>query len=120
MPSDHEHSGHKAVGNATPAEPEPAPLSAAIAGVESLAHALNDGLGREGRVILGGDASFSLIHRPLSADERRFFEHYGSLSTITTTRATTWDATASLTITRSTSWDVSTQAGRSCDRSCEG
>ena len=59
---------------------------AAIVGVESLARALNDGLGREGRVILGGDASFSLIHRPLSADERRFFEHYGSLSTIATTR----------------------------------
>ena len=38
---------------------------AAIVGVESLARALNDGLGREGRVILGGDASFSLIHRRL-------------------------------------------------------
>jgi putative ABC transport system permease protein len=59
---------------------------AAIVGVDSLARALNDGLGREGRVILGGDASFSLIHRPLSADERRFFERYGSLSTIATTR----------------------------------
>ena len=35
----------------------------AIVGVESLARALNNGLGREGRVILGGDASFSLIHR---------------------------------------------------------
>ena len=33
--------------------------------------ALNDGMGREGRVILGGDASFSLIHRRLSADEQR-------------------------------------------------
>ena len=38
---------------------------AAIVGVESLALALNDGMGREGRVILGGDASFSLIHRRL-------------------------------------------------------
>ena len=28
---------------------------AAIVGVESLARALNDGIGREGRVILGGD-----------------------------------------------------------------
>jgi putative ABC transport system permease protein len=59
---------------------------AAIVGVESLALALNDGLGREGRVILGGDASFSLIHRGLSADERRFLERFGSLSTIATTR----------------------------------
>src|SRR5271169_5206077 len=60
---------------------------AAIVGVESLARALNDGLGREGRVILGGDASFSLIHRRLSADEQRFLEGYGSLSTVATMRA---------------------------------
>jgi putative ABC transport system permease protein len=60
---------------------------AAIVGVESLARALNDGMGREGRVILGGDASFSLIHRRLSADEQRFLEAHGSLSTIATVRA---------------------------------
>src|SRR6185437_2658328 len=59
---------------------------AAIVGVESLARALNDGLGGEGRVILGGDASFSLIHRRLSADERNFLEAHGSLSTIATMR----------------------------------
>ena len=59
---------------------------AAIVGVESLARALNDGLGREGRVILGGDASFSLIHRRLSPDEQGFLERYGSLSTIATMR----------------------------------
>ena len=59
---------------------------AAIVGVESLARALNDGLGREGRVILGGDASFSLIHRRLSADEQRFLAAHGSLSTIATVR----------------------------------
>jgi putative ABC transport system permease protein len=59
---------------------------AAIVGVESLARALNDGMGREGRVILGGDASFSLIHRRLSADEQRFLEAHGSLSTVATVR----------------------------------
>jgi putative ABC transport system permease protein len=59
---------------------------AAIVGVESLARALNDGMGREGRVILGGDASFSLIHRRLSADEQHFLEAHGSLSTIATVR----------------------------------
>jgi putative ABC transport system permease protein len=59
----------------------------AIVGVEGLARALNGGLEREGRVILGGDASFSLIHRRLSADERRFLERYGSLSTVATMRA---------------------------------
>ncbi|HEX9168068.1 MAG TPA: ABC transporter permease, partial [Roseiarcus sp.] len=60
---------------------------AAVVGVESLARALNDGLGREGRVILGGDASFSLIHRRLSDAEQQFLEGYGSLSTVATTRA---------------------------------
>ncbi|HSU99015.1 MAG TPA: ABC transporter permease, partial [Roseiarcus sp.] len=59
---------------------------AAVVGVESLARALSDGMGREGRVILGGDASFSLIHRRLSADEQRFLKAHGSLSTIATTR----------------------------------
>ena len=59
---------------------------AAIVGVESLARALNDGMGREGRVILGGDASFSLIHRRLSADEQHFLQAHGSLSTIATVR----------------------------------
>ena len=59
---------------------------AAIVGVESLATALNDGLGRQGRVILGGDASFSLIHRRLSPDEQAFLERNGSLSTIATMR----------------------------------
>jgi putative ABC transport system permease protein len=59
---------------------------AAIVGVESLAKALNDGLGRQGRVILGGDASFSLIHRRLSPDEQAFLQRYGSLSTIATMR----------------------------------
>jgi putative ABC transport system permease protein len=38
-------------------------------------------------VILGGDASFSLIHRRLSADEQRFLESYGSLSTVASMRA---------------------------------
>jgi putative ABC transport system permease protein len=69
---------------------------AAIVGVESLALALNDGMGREGRMILGGDASFALIHRRLSADEQRFLEAHGSLSTVATlrgmARVTTGDA----------------------------
>ncbi len=60
---------------------------AAIVGVESLAKALDDGLGRQGRVILGGDASFSLIHRRLSPDEQAFLGRYGALSTIATMRA---------------------------------
>ncbi len=60
---------------------------AAIVGVESLAKALDDGLGAQGRVIVGGDASFSLIHRPLSSEEQAFLRRYGALSTIATMRA---------------------------------
>ena len=60
---------------------------AAIVAVESLADALNDGLGRDGRAILGGDASFSLIHRRLNPDEKAFLESYGRLSAFATMRA---------------------------------
>ena len=38
-------------------------------------------------MILGGDASFSLIHRRLSAAEQRFLDSHGSLSTVATLRA---------------------------------
>ena len=44
----------------------------AIAGVGSFADSLADGLAREGRVILGGDVAFSLIHREASPQERAF------------------------------------------------
>lgn len=59
----------------------------AIVAVESLAQALEGGLARQGRVILGGDASFSLIHRRLAPDEQAFLERSGRLSTIATMRA---------------------------------
>ncbi len=60
---------------------------AAIVAVNSLARALNDGLARDGRTILGGDASFSLIHRELAPEERAFLLRRGELSTIATMRA---------------------------------
>jgi putative ABC transport system permease protein len=41
----------------------------AIAGVGSFARALVDGLAREGRAILGGDLSLSLIQREASTEE---------------------------------------------------
>ena len=60
----------------------------AIVGVESLAKALERrDRASQGRVILGGDASFSLIHRRLAPDEQAFLERYGNLSTIATLRA---------------------------------
>jgi putative ABC transport system permease protein len=59
----------------------------AIAGVGSFASSLADGLAREGRTILGGDLSFSLIHREATADERAFLERRGKLSAAATMRA---------------------------------
>ena len=44
----------------------------AIAGVGSFSRSLTDGLAREGRVILGGDLAFTLIHREATAAERSF------------------------------------------------
>lgn len=60
---------------------------AAIVAVNSLARSLEDGLARDGRVILGGDASFSLIHRELSAEERGFLASRGELATTGSLRA---------------------------------
>ena len=59
----------------------------AIAGVGSFARSLTDGLAREGRVILGGDLSFSLIHREATAAERAFLDSRGKVSAAATMRA---------------------------------
>jgi putative ABC transport system permease protein len=60
---------------------------ATIVGVNSLARSLDDGLSRDGREILGGDAAFSLIHRQLSDEERAYLSSRGALSTVAATRA---------------------------------
>jgi len=59
----------------------------AIAGVGSFAGSLTEGLAHEGRVILGGDAVFTLIHREASADERAFLDRHGQVSLAATMRA---------------------------------
>ena len=59
----------------------------AIAGVGSFSRSLTDGLAREGRVILGGDLAFSLIHREADAAERRFLAARGQVSVGATLRA---------------------------------
>ncbi|MFL6797137.1 MAG: ABC transporter permease [Xanthobacteraceae bacterium] len=59
----------------------------AIAGVGSVAAGLGNGLARQGRVILGGDAAFSLSLREASATERSFLEQHGRVSVAATTRA---------------------------------
>jgi len=60
---------------------------AAIVAVNSLARSLEDGLARDGRVILGADAAFSLIHRDLAPEERDFLGGRGELSTVGSLRA---------------------------------
>jgi putative ABC transport system permease protein len=59
----------------------------AIAGVNSFAASLADGIGSTGRVILGGDLSFSLIQREATASELAFFNAHGRLSVVATLRA---------------------------------
>jgi putative ABC transport system permease protein len=59
----------------------------AIAGVASFAHSLADGLTREGRLILGGDLSFSLFHREATREERTFLTSGGQVSVAATMRA---------------------------------
>ena len=58
----------------------------AIAAVASASRGLTEGLAREGRRILGGDAAFSLIHREASPQERVFLDSRGRVSPIATLR----------------------------------
>ena len=48
-----------------------------IAAVASASRGLTEGLAREGRRILGGDAAFSLIHREATPAERAFLSARG-------------------------------------------
>ena len=60
---------------------------AAIAGVTSVSRSLTEGIANEGQAILGGDLSFSLIHRQAGSDEAAFLETLGSVSQVATLRA---------------------------------
>ncbi|QEL24595.1 FtsX-like permease family protein [Bosea sp. F3-2] len=57
-----------------------------IAAVASASRGLTEGLAREGRRILGGDAAFSLIHREATPQELAFLTARGTLSSIATMR----------------------------------
>ena len=59
----------------------------AIVGVGSVSRSLSDGLAREGRTILGGDVSFSLINRQISAEELAFLQVRGPVAEIGLLRA---------------------------------
>ena len=58
----------------------------AIAGVGSVAASLGDGLAREGRTLLGGDAAFSLMQREAKPDELAFLRSRGEISVAATLR----------------------------------
>ncbi|HKH33596.1 MAG TPA: ABC transporter permease [Beijerinckiaceae bacterium] len=60
---------------------------AAIAGVSSISRSLTEGLGKEGRKILGADVTFGLFHRQASEAERAFFASQGRISSVATMRA---------------------------------
>ena len=57
-----------------------------IAAVASASRGLTEGLAREGRRILGGDAAFSLIHREATPPELAFLTARGAVSSIATMR----------------------------------
>src|ERR1700675_3075640 len=59
----------------------------AIAGVGSVAASLSEGLAREGRTLLGGDAAFSLMQREAKPGEVAFLRSRGALSVAATLRA---------------------------------
>ncbi|CAN1568170.1 COG3127 Predicted ABC-type transport system involved in lysophospholipase L1 biosynthesis, permease component [Rhabdaerophilaceae bacterium] len=60
---------------------------AAIVAVISLSRGLVDGLSREGRLILGADASFTLIQREANADEVAALARHGTVSMQIASRA---------------------------------
>ncbi|MBC7577437.1 MAG: ABC transporter permease [Tardiphaga sp.] len=58
----------------------------AIAGVGSVAASLSEGLAREGRTLLGGDAAFSLMQREAKPDELAYLRAQGQVSSVATLR----------------------------------
>jgi putative ABC transport system permease protein len=62
---------------------------AAIAGVTSVSRALTEGISKEGQSILGGDLSFSLVHRKANPEQIEYLNALGDTSQIATLRAMT-------------------------------
>ncbi len=59
----------------------------AIAGVGSVAGSLTEGLEHQARTLLGGDASFALIQREATSQERAFLNSRGKVSSAAVMRA---------------------------------
>ena len=53
---------------------------AAVAAIASLAAAFDEALARQGRLLIGGDLSFELIHREVNAEERAALQALGRVS----------------------------------------
>jgi putative ABC transport system permease protein len=53
---------------------------ASVAAIGSLSAAFDEALARQGRLLIGGDLSFELIHRQADAAERAALESFGQLS----------------------------------------
>ena len=53
---------------------------ASVAAIGSLSAAFDEALARQGRLLIGGDLSFELIHRQADAAERAAFQAFGQLS----------------------------------------
>ena len=70
---------------------------AAITGVGSVSRALSDGLAKQGRVILGGDASFDLVQSPATPAEIAFLQSKGRLAPVSVLRAIARDAAGAAT-----------------------
>jgi len=58
----------------------------AISGVGSISASLSDGLSRQARVLLGGDATFALFQREANAQELSFLRSQGEVSRVATLR----------------------------------
>ncbi len=59
----------------------------AIGAINSLSEAIQGSLQREGKVLLGGDAEATLIHRQANAGERAYLASFGEVSEVATLRA---------------------------------
>ncbi len=58
-----------------------------IGAVNTISAALQDAIHREGKVLLGGDAEATLVHRQARPEERAFLSENGSVSEVATLRA---------------------------------
>src|SRR3982751_5630288 len=66
----------------------------AISGVESLSNAFLTGLQDQGQVLLGGDVSVNLVHRPASREERAFLTAQGKVTEALSMRAMAYAQTS--------------------------